>query len=368
MAYRTKSFAVVREQIETLKARYQPRFIFMTDNIFAQRSLDELLDWLREREIGLDIFYEVKSNLNRDQVRRLSEAGVSSVQPGIESFSTSILKLMRKGVSAAQNIAFLRYAREYGISPSYNIIIGFPGEDASEYDAVLAQFPLLVHLPAPSSIPFVEFHRFSPYHNDASSFGLKLTANPAYRVLFPYVGTDLDEIAYYFVDAGASTNQADLPYFDALTKATLRWGRSHDAYRPQLAWSETRAGISIEDRRFPGEPIKIRLLGASIEVFHLLDKPQSVASLARALRANWGESPEVVPDLSDIMRDYEQGTLPIYFDRQSFLDDPATCLSLLTDARLLFVDSNAGAELLYVALPIRHDSVPSSVEWRRAHV
>src|SRR5690606_12063841 len=126
----------------------------------------------------------------------LAAARVTAVQPGIESFSTTVLKLMRKGVTAAQNVALLKYAREYGIRPAYNIIVGFPGESEHAYFPAIRQMPNLWHLMPPSSAPLIEFHRFSPYHADPASFGITLEPNPFYALLYPYAGEALKDIAY----------------------------------------------------------------------------------------------------------------------------------------------------------------------------
>jgi hypothetical protein len=53
------------------------------------------------------MFYEVKANLTREHLRLMSRAGVTLCQPGLESLSSHVLHLMRKGVRAAQNVNVL---------------------------------------------------------------------------------------------------------------------------------------------------------------------------------------------------------------------------------------------------------------------
>ena len=55
------------------------------------------------------------------------------LQPGIESLSTPILLLMRKGVTAFQNVRLLKWCAEYGIHVFWNVIYGFWGELPEEY-------------------------------------------------------------------------------------------------------------------------------------------------------------------------------------------------------------------------------------------
>ena len=52
---------------------------------------------LAARRLHLELFYEVKANLKKAQVRLLRDAGVRVIQPGIESFSTRVLDIMRRG-------------------------------------------------------------------------------------------------------------------------------------------------------------------------------------------------------------------------------------------------------------------------------
>ena len=88
-----------------------------------------VLPELAERKLGVTFFYEIKSNLKKKQVKLLADAGILTVQPGVESFSSHVLKLMRKGVTAIQNIQMLKWCREYGVDVAWNLLYGFPGEN-----------------------------------------------------------------------------------------------------------------------------------------------------------------------------------------------------------------------------------------------
>ena len=46
---------------------------------------------------------------------------------------SSVLKLMGKGVTAAQNIVLLRLCRQYGIKVGWTVLSGFPGEQDRWY-------------------------------------------------------------------------------------------------------------------------------------------------------------------------------------------------------------------------------------------
>lgn len=369
MAYRVKSLDRVTREMAHLKAAYHPRFLFMTDNILSMDYFDTVLQWIQANDLGMDFFYEIKSNLSRRHVRKLAEARVSCVQPGIESFSTSVLKTMRKGVSGAQNVAFLKYAREYGVRLTYNIIVGFPGEDQSAYDRFVEQMPRLVHLQPPSSIPFVEFHRFSPYHDHPDRYGLELIPAPSLKILYPEAGPALADIAYYFVRAELGGRDPSLSYFDKLAEAVFGWIDRFDDSRPLLASQEVVDGIEVHDHRVSGQRATYRLYGAAAEVYRTMDRPQSIVGLRRTIEAAIDCQNTEAAALDDFVRAwFTSGNIPISFDRATFLAEPEACLSLFDEAGLVFVDADPGIEPLYVALAVPFDAAPVSREWIHAQI
>src|SRR5262249_2091455 len=120
--------------------------------------------------------------------------------PGIESLATSTLKLMKKGTTAFQNINLLKNCASYGVTPHWNLLVGFPGEKAEVYQRYLEILPSLAHLHPPSVVSPVRFDRFSPYHKEAQSYGLDLSPMDFYFMVYPFSEADLNDFAYYFSD------------------------------------------------------------------------------------------------------------------------------------------------------------------------
>ena len=361
MGYRIKAADRAAAEIDALVDRFNPRFLFMTDNIIALPHFETLLPKLAARTSGPQLFYEVKSNLDRAKVRRLAEANVTAVQPGIESFSSAILRLMNKGVTAAQNVALLKYAREYAIRPAYNIIIGFPGEDTDDYIPVIEQMPNLYHLMPPSSAPFIEYHRFSPYHTDPAKFGITLEPNPHYRLLYPEAGDRLRDIAYTFVRSDVPDGVPPMPYFAALTDGLHKWIEAFDWRKPALTWERVGATIEIMDSRHD-ETFRTELHGFAASLLEWLDAPRSIPALMRDCEssAKIGEG--------DWLPATMRGERAIGFSSGDFAADPEACIDLLASAGLLFVDSNGGKEPIYVALPLHVRTPPMHIDWTHAHV
>jgi ribosomal peptide maturation radical SAM protein 1 len=170
------------------------------DLIMDMRYFETLLPALASENLGLNIFYELKSNLNREQVRRLKAAGFGSVQPGIESLSSSLLHLMQKGVKAYQNVRLLKWLMEFGITTEWNLLYGFPNEDPAEYAQMSAIIPWLAHLQPPAAgCVRVLLSRFSPMFDHAEKLGIRNVAPvPAYACIFGSFCDAPSKLAYYF--------------------------------------------------------------------------------------------------------------------------------------------------------------------------
>jgi len=170
-----------------------------------------VLPALAALSLDLNLFYEIKANITRDQAFLLAKAGVKWVQPGIESFSTRVLKLMRKGLTSLQNIMLLRLCREFAITPSYNILVGFPGEKEDDYLAMAQLLRKVFHLSAPSGkASLVQVHRFSPFHYDSDRLGVgEFQPAWSYRHLIPPDILDPGSYAYFFDRPGAERQYAN---------------------------------------------------------------------------------------------------------------------------------------------------------------
>ena len=172
MAFRQKSPDRMIAGVRQLLLRYPTRLIFMIDNILPHSYFRTVLPRLDEELPHVRIFYETKSNLNLEQVQLLRNAGVDRVQPGIEALSSSLLRRMKKGVLARQNLALLRYARATGLALVWNLLCEFPGDQRQDYDATLALLPLIHHLSPPTGVYPVSIDRFSPYFNHPAAYGI----------------------------------------------------------------------------------------------------------------------------------------------------------------------------------------------------
>jgi ribosomal peptide maturation radical SAM protein 1 len=229
MTYRSKSAARARAELSDLSRRHAGCDVQVVDNILDLAYFNDLLPDLARDGLGLDLFYETKSNLRKDQVRLLKTAGINTIQPGIESLSDSVLRLMRKGVSALQNIQLLKWCAELGVHPSWNVLWGFPGEDPAEYARMAALVPLLTHLPAPVGASDIRMDRFSPNFFDAHRLGFEDVRPLApYQHLYPGLSAEaLGNLAYYF-SFRYQVPRDVAGYVGPLARAVRAWRKQQD--------------------------------------------------------------------------------------------------------------------------------------------
>lgn len=378
MGYRKKSVDRFQWELEETVRQYRPRYIFMTDNILPMEYQNGFLDWARDADLGVRFFYEIKSNVKRSQVKSMAAAGLTAVQPGIESFSSSLLSLMQKGVSGPQNIAFLRYAREYGIRSSYNLLVGFPQSTDTDYSRMADSLPLLTHLRPPSAVVPIEFHRFSPYHERPADYGLELHPSDAYSHLYPFPKSELADIGYVFYGDQSLPQDGS---FERLLHLVDDWQKQYEENNCSLTWSSSGNNVHIQDNRPGFGPRSYRLERYACDLFHQLDEPRALPALIKTARAVKSETE------SDVFWDWlltpqsETDQTVIRFEASDFIEDPTNCLNQFRSAGLLFEDTWIAAktdivtlggaarhETRYVALPVHFDYQPEDTGWNSVGV
>ncbi len=260
--YRPKSSDTVISQLRELSERYCNKSLpfRFNDYIMPLENYKDLLPRLEKEESCFSIQYEVKANIRWNQMEQLQRAGVKYIQPGIESFNTALLKYMRKGVTAIQNI-FTNFAAMYHkIYCLYNIIWGFPGEKVAYYEAMLKLLPSLYHLFPPISHGPVQLVRFSDLVDTPEKYGMKsLKAHWRYDVLFSSSFRQknnicLEDICYHYDDTAVRPFSQDskTPY-DIFQHQIIKWGERFRSQKARLSYEENNDGISVCDSRHHDE-------------------------------------------------------------------------------------------------------------------
>ena len=296
MAFRAKGPERAFAEIKHLSERYPSRKLGCVDNILDMRYLDTLFPRLAAEGYELEIFYEVKANLRYAQLQKMRNAGVNQIQPGIESFSDQVLKLMDKGCSGFQNIQLLRWCEELDIGVSWNILAGFPNEDEKEYAKTAALIPLLTHLAPPCSCGMVRLDRFSPFHTHADRFGFKrMRPARAYYYVFPFGREEIEHIAYYF-DFDYDDGRQPQSYLFPVQEEARKWtvARSKDGLaKPRLDAHFADGRVTVEDTRMAAVAPRHELSGLAADILLRCDS----AALPEMLAAEFATPLAMVHDI-----------------------------------------------------------------------
>jgi ribosomal peptide maturation radical SAM protein 1 len=280
MNFRSKSAERALEELLHLRNRYGVDNFNAADNILDMRYFKTLLPMLAERGAPVSLFYEVKANLSRRQIAQLAAGGVRRIQPGLESLSDHVLKLMRKGTTMLQNVQLLKWCRELGVHPEWNLLYGFPGELPHDYEQMWSVLDSIWFLDPPSGYGPVRLDRFSPYHGEPAAHGM-VSVRPmaSYRFLYPFPDDVLMRIAYYF-DYDYEDGRDPRAYADGLIEKTRSW--MADSRRGDLRRRDGDDGeLVLTDSRRGRRRHSLRLLQWTARAYDACDSIQSRDSLAR---------------------------------------------------------------------------------------
>lgn len=222
LTYRSKTPERFAAELQELVARHQIRTFIMSDNIMSLSYAEEFFPLLVARDCTVNMLYETKSNLRKEQLVTMAAAGVRRIQPGIESLSDNVLKSMAKGTTRLQNLRVLKWCEELGISVKWNILFGFAGETPEDFSEMAGLIPLLHHLPPPDACAPARLDRFSPQWEHPEKFGLR-NVRPFWAHDFAYAVVPVEErarLAYCF-----NSDRADDLDVDALALPVARAAR-----------------------------------------------------------------------------------------------------------------------------------------------
>jgi ribosomal peptide maturation radical SAM protein 1 len=281
MKFRSKTPERALREIEHLHSVCPRAAISVVDNIIDYRYFDTFLPLLAKRNLPIELFYEVKSNLAKEQVQLLAAAKITRIQPGIESLSDQVLSVMKKGVTGFQNIQLLKWCEEFGIIAEWNVLWGFPDEDPKEYDWMSGIIPALTHLRPPGSASSIRLDRFSPNFLHASEVGLcDVKPYPSYHHVYPFSHTSLNRLAYYF-SFNYEPPRHVAGYVKKCADEIRSWMEKYD--ESAAFYLDGGSELFVFDCRPAASSACFKLQGLAREIFRACDRTRSIESLRRHL-------------------------------------------------------------------------------------
>lgn len=198
MTYRSKPADVIHNELALLSSKYKVTKFEMVDNIIPLDYLNTVIPELAQKQ-SYSFFYETKSNLKKAHIELFSDAGIKFIQPGIESLNDDFLKLVKKGVTAVQNVALLKWSRTFGVHVLWNLLSDAPMDKENWYSEMAELLPLISHLEPPcSELVKIRYPRFSPYFNNPEEYGITLEPLKSYKYIYPLAPAQIANIAYFF--------------------------------------------------------------------------------------------------------------------------------------------------------------------------
>jgi magnesium-protoporphyrin IX monomethyl ester (oxidative) cyclase len=279
--YRQMKAEKAVQQINALW-RYVPRTRFMiaVDNLMPPTYPREVFATLSP-PAGIAMRYEVRSVLSASDLQALCHGGVTWLQPGIESLATATLKLMRKGITAFDNVRFLKACTRYPVTLEWNVLIGTPGESEKVYEKYLRDLPLMMHLPPPTGAFSVMFVKYSDYYDHQAEHHLSLQPQEFYASIFPFNQEDLQRVAYRYVDTNRNRDWLDA-WLDALNALIRSWRQQWEGLEgkllPQLCLTEADQAFQVYDTR-SGEALWTDLTSFAHRLLAFLETPATVAEM-----------------------------------------------------------------------------------------
>jgi ribosomal peptide maturation radical SAM protein 1 len=288
MAFRAKSPQRVLEELSELARRHSICSFEAVDNILDIHYIQNFFAKIEEAKLDYRFFYEVKVNLTRSQIKALYRGGVRNIQPGIESMSTPILRLMRKGCTMLQNVRLLKWCLYYGIRVGWNLLSGFPGETEADCQKQIEILRCIEHLEPPSGCTRIWLERFSPYYTDRQTFPVfNVRPLASYRYVYPE-HVNLDRAAYFFDYEMGDTLEAGA-YADVET-FVAEWQQSWQSdQRHSLTYRRIADGVLIDYNWGPQRQGTYSLYGVLGLIYEsCIETMHSVDHVVKCLR----ESPE----------------------------------------------------------------------------
>ena len=283
LPFRSKSAKRVTREIAHNQEKYIDKYgiptLFMVDNILDMNYFDTLLPALKKMRPSKRIFFDIKPALKKEQVQSLAQAGITWVQPGIESLNSRVLKLMSKGLTCLLNIQFLKFCRQFGVWPSWYLLTNIPGEKKVDYEQMVSLIYKIVHLAPPAGHGPFSLQRFSPYFRNPKASGIaNVRPKTDYRYIYPFETTSRHNLAYYF-DFDYTQDKRPQGNGNELAATLDYWRRCYDNNKILVSFSDSPHVLRIEDHRWTDAASWISLEGIQKEIYEYCEQARNLLSI-----------------------------------------------------------------------------------------
>jgi ribosomal peptide maturation radical SAM protein 1 len=269
LSFRSKQPQTVQRDVVELSERYGSRRVWFVDNIMEERYLRDLFPQMGETPVPM--FVETRAHVSKEHLRLMRDAGVMMVQLGIESLSSPVLKLIDKGTNAIQNIRMIKWCAELGVKAFYNLIYGFPGEPAEEYERMADTMKSLAHLEPPNAPVRLRLDRFSPYHRDPERYGIDdIRPYDSRTFVYDVPADELANLEYFFAFRYRDGRKPE-EYVAGFRDSWREWSAAWQGNFKRLSYHVQGDAMHVYDRRSNVENKLYELSPAAARIYAACD-------------------------------------------------------------------------------------------------
>jgi len=275
--YRTKPAQQVIREVDHLVQRHQVLSIAFSDNAFPVNRIAPIFDGLQQLSRDLSIFAELRANTPSSLLRKMKQAGVDTVQVGIEALSGRLLSKMNKGVRVIDNLNMMKHCEAAGIVNASNLMLHFPSSDSDDIHETLRTLEYAQWYHPLKSVSFW-LGLESPVHRFARRFNIRATFNhPNLKKLFP---KEIAAAVRFIIQGyrGDRTRQRQL--WRPVETKLRQWHNDYFSMqrrtrgKPALMFRDGERFILISQCFPDQETIRHRLTGISADIYRFCTTPQ----------------------------------------------------------------------------------------------
>jgi ribosomal peptide maturation radical SAM protein 1 len=266
--YRSKTATTMIEEVKGLTQKYGSLDFTFTDNVLPYKDGRLFFEKCRVLKKDYSFFGEIRANQRGTYLQTCKTGGLDSIQVGIEAFSETLLKRLKKGVSVIENIAIMRDAAAYGVTLDGNLIIDFPGSTVKEVEETLNVLDFVLPYHPLTTASFFLGHG-SPVDYDCTQYGITAVMPHAnMKKIFPEeILADLSCL----VKGYRGDRQHQRTMWNPVKKKVKRWQEFHakqeKSCRPLLSMRDGGDFLLIRQVMENGKVLHHRLRGVSRSVY-----------------------------------------------------------------------------------------------------
>lgn len=319
--YRHKPASQVVSEIDSLTSRYQALSVAIMDNVLPKQGSIEIFEQIAKLNKDLRLFGEVRATATWKELKAMRDSGMREVQIGIEALSSRLLKKLRKGTTAIQNLEIMKNCEALEIRSVSNLILQFPGSDEQDVTETLRILKFVLPFYPLKAVNFW-LGLGSPVWQQPKKYGLSAVFNhPKWAYLFP---REIYRNVPFIIQACRGNLTYQRKIWHPVKEKISLWQKQYFEVRaapgdlPILSYRDGGDFIIIRQRRFQAEPANHRLAGDSRLIYLHCQKPRSIKGILSKF-----------PDIAD--------------------DKILKFLKMMVDKRLMFEENN---NYLSLAVPV----------------